>query len=133
MFLFLTFILGQICFSPFLICRSPIVRGFCSSFGSSEVIFQSCGCSTTADSSFHSKFPRKKGFKGRKNQKQPLELFWEKEMFLKVAVPVKFAVKIHKKYLWRCAFLVKLQNVSLQLYWKQTSSQVFFEVFVCKC
>ena len=28
---------------------------------------------------------KKKEFKGRKNQKQPLELFWEKEMFLKVA------------------------------------------------
>ena len=29
---------------------------------------------------------KKKVFKGRKNQKQPLELFWEKEMFLKVGV-----------------------------------------------
>ena len=59
-----------------------------------------------------------KVFKGRKNQKQPLELFWEKEMFLKIAVPKVNRPNLQSKFVKNTykvasSFLVKLQSLSL--------------------
>ena len=56
MFSFSAFTIGQVYFSSFLICGSPIVISFCSRFGSSEVIFQGCDYSTTANLLLQSKF-----------------------------------------------------------------------------
>ena len=50
-------------------------------------------------------------------RKEPLKVFWEKDVFLKIAArkvkAVKIAVKILKKYLLRGSFLVKLKASSL--------------------
>ena len=74
----------------------------------------------------------KKVFQGRNNQKQLLNLFWVKEMFLKTAV-LKVSRWILKQNPWKIpmkkSFLVRLQNLNLKLYLQRTSSQLFFKDF----
>ena len=85
MFSFLIFSLERVCVSHFLICRNPVVRSWCSRFGSSEVIFQGCDYSATANLSFHSKFQEER-VQRKKESEAAAGVVLGKRDVLKVAV-----------------------------------------------
>ena len=72
--------LGQVCFKSFLICKNPIVRTLL------PVLKLFVNVVTTVHLQIYPFIQNsgKKVFKRRKNKKS-MELFWENEMFLKIA------------------------------------------------
>ena len=101
-FSFLIFTLGRVCFSPFLICRSPTVRSCCSRFDNSEVIFRGCDYIITANLSFHSKFQDEIIQRKKESEAATGVVLGKRDVpknSCSESYQAKFAVKIREKYL----------------------------------
>ena len=96
------FNLGRVCFSPFLICRSPTVRSCCSRFDNSEVIFRGCDYIITANLSFHSKFQDEIIQRKKESEAATGVVLGKRDVpknSCSESYQAKFAVKIREKYL----------------------------------